>query len=297
MRARILAALEAAVAALAAACLVGIIALVLANVVGRYALGAAIAWSQEAAQWLFVDLVFLGIPLAQRSRLRMAIDLFPDAGRPRLRAVRLFAVDAIVAATLTRLAFAGGELVSLIGGVSPALQLPQAWLYAIAPTGATLGLVLMALARPPGRSSALPAIALGAALAFGLDYVAGAWPVSASLVMTLAFLVTLAIGVPVALAMLFSAFIANVVGDLLPPAAAVQNIVRGTNQFLLLAIPLFIAAGALLNLGGLSQRLFALAAALVGHLRGGLAQVNVVASILYRGSPAPPTPTRCSAPR
>ena len=190
MRARILAALEAAVAALAAACLVGIVALVLANVVGRYALGAAIAWSQEAAQWLFVDLVFLGIPLAQRSRLRMAIDLFPDAGRPRLRAVRLFAVDAIVAATLIRLAFAGGELVSLIGGVSPALQLPQAWLYAIAPTGATLGLVLMALARPV----ALPAMALGAVLALGLDHLAGVWPVSASLVMTLAFLVTLAMG-------------------------------------------------------------------------------------------------------
>src|SRR5262245_64324324 len=279
MRARTLAALEAAVAALAAACLVGIVALVLANVVGRYAFGAAIAWSQEAAQWLFVDLVFLGIPLAQRSRLRMAIDLFPDAGRPRLRAVRLFAVDAIVAATLIRLAFAGGELVSLIGGVSPALQLPQAWLYAIAPTGAGLGLVLMALARP----HALPAIALGAALAFALDHLAGVWPISASLVMTLAFLASLAIGVPVALAMLFSAFLANVVGDLLPPAAAVQNIVRGTNQFLLLAIPLFIAAGALLNLGGLSQRLFALAGALVGHVRGGLAQVNVVASILYSG--------------
>jgi tripartite ATP-independent transporter DctM subunit len=283
MRQKALTALEAAVAALAASCLAGIVALVLANVVGRYAFGAAIAWSQEAAQWLFVDLVFLGIPLAQRSRLRMAIDLIPDAGRPRLRAARLFAVDAIVAATLVKLALAGGELVSLIGGVSPALQMPQSWLYAIAPTGAGLGLALMALA----RLRTLPAIALGAALALGLDQAAalwaGAWPVSASLVMTLAFLATLAIGVPVALAMLFSAFLANVVGDLLPPAAAVQNIVRGTNQFLLLAIPLFIAAGALLNLGGLSQRLFAFAAALVGHRRGGLAQVNVVASMLYAG--------------
>jgi tripartite ATP-independent transporter DctM subunit len=81
--------------------------------------------------------------------------------------------------------------------------------------------------------------------------------------------------------MLFAAFLASDAGDLLPPPAVVHNVVVGSSKFVLLAVPLFIAAAQIMNAGGLTVRLIALARALVGHLRGGLAQVNVVTSVFF----------------
>ena len=62
-----------------------------------------------------------------------------------------------------------------------------------------------------------------------------------------------------------------------------QRLIAGADNFVLLAIPLFILAGRLMETGGISRRLVALALALVGHLRGGLAHVTVVGEILFSG--------------
>jgi tripartite ATP-independent transporter DctM subunit len=83
--------------------------------------------------------------------------------------------------------------------------------------------------------------------------------------------------------MLASTFLATPGADLLPAAAVVQNVVSGAGKYLLLAIPLFLMTGSIMNESGLSARLIDLAHALVGHLRGGLAQVNVVQSFLFGG--------------
>ena len=73
-----------------------------------------------------------------------------------------------------------------------------------------------------------------------------------ALVMALAFGVSLALGVPVGFAILFSGFLATLGADLLIPAAVVQNMVNGASSFVLLAIPLFLLAGYLMNAGGLT---------------------------------------------
>ena len=57
----------------------------------------------------------------------------------------------------------------------------------------------------------------------------------------------------------------------------------GTTGFTLLAIPFFILAGNLMNVGGITTRIFRFASALVGHIPGGLGQVNIVASIIFSG--------------
>jgi TRAP-type mannitol/chloroaromatic compound transport system permease large subunit len=88
---------------------------------------------------------------------------------------------------------------------------------------------------------------------------------------------------PVAFAMIFRPSWPIWRVDLMPPAAVVQNMVNGSTKFLLLAIPFFITAGALMNAGGLTTRLMDFAFKLVGHMRGGFAQVNVVSSGLYAG--------------
>lgn len=57
----------------------------------------------------------------------------------------------------------------------------------------------------------------------------------------------------------------------------------GTTGFTLLAIPFFIFAGNLMNMGGITERIFRFAKALVGHVPGGLGQVNIVASVIFSG--------------
>lgn len=62
-----------------------------------------------------------------------------------------------------------------------------------------------------------------------------------------------------------------------------QTMMSGMNRFVLIALPLFVLAGGLMNAGGISARLFEFARAIVGPLRGGLAHVNVVTSMFFGG--------------
>lgn len=64
---------------------------------------------------------------------------------------------------------------------------------------------------------------------------------------------------------------------------AMQRMVDGLNSFPLLAVPLFILAAAILNTAGITNHLFGFARALVGHVRGGLGHVNVLASLFFSG--------------
>lgn len=94
----------------------------------------------------------------------------------------------------------------------------------------------------------------------------------------------IAIGVPI----VFALGIAPVAGFLLADRPVflqllAQKLYLGIDQFPLVAIPLFILAGEIMNLGGITERLVRLANALVGHFRGGLAQVNIVSSMFFAG--------------
>ena len=62
-----------------------------------------------------------------------------------------------------------------------------------------------------------------------------------------------------------------------------QTMMSGLGRFVLIALPLFVLAGGLMNSGGISGRLFDFARAIVGSLRGGLAHVNVVTSMFFGG--------------
>ncbi len=94
--------------------------------------------------------------------------------------------------------------------------------------------------------------------------------------------VMLIIGVPVGFALLAAGFATVLYLDL-PALIVVQQTAAGANTVSLIAIPLFVFAGELMMRGGISERLIAFAASLVGKMRGGLAQVNVLASLLFGG--------------
>jgi tripartite ATP-independent transporter DctM subunit len=96
------------------------------------------------------------------------------------------------------------------------------------------------------------------------------------------FILLMLIDVPIAIALLGGAMVAMIAtGEGLMPAA--QAMLTTVDAFSLLAIPLFIAAGDLMNRGGITTRLVDLSSALVGHIRGSLAQTGVIAAMFFGG--------------
>ena len=102
------------------------------------------------------------------------------------------------------------------------------------------------------------------------------------LLLFLLFIVLMFCTVPVGFAMAASACVALVYGGL-PMTVLVQRIAFGVDSFLLIAAPLFLFAGDLMNTSGVTRRIFRFAESLVGHIPGGLAHVNVLASVIFAG--------------
>jgi tripartite ATP-independent transporter DctM subunit len=103
-----------------------------------------------------------------------------------------------------------------------------------------------------------------------------------SIIITVTFILLMFLRCPVT----FSMGLAALLGVVLLDANIViipQYIAGGTQSFALLAVPFFLLAGNLMNSLGLTRRIFGLAQTIVGHIKGGLAQVNVVASIIFAG--------------
>ncbi|WP_107339609.1 TRAP transporter large permease [Agrobacterium pusense] len=96
------------------------------------------------------------------------------------------------------------------------------------------------------------------------------------------FTLLMLIGTPIAFCLGIASF-ATVLYLGLPPIVVFQQMNSGMNVFAMMAIPFFIFAGDLMVRGGIAHRLIRFAAGLVGHLRGGLGQVNIVASTLFGG--------------
>ena len=91
------------------------------------------------------------------------------------------------------------------------------------------------------------------------------------------------LGVPVAFSIGLTALVNLMIRGDLPLTIMVQRMVNGLDSFPFLAIPLFILAGQLMNRTGLTDRIFDFALSIVGHIKGSLAHVNVIASIIFAG--------------
>jgi tripartite ATP-independent transporter DctM subunit len=95
-----------------------------------------------------------------------------------------------------------------------------------------------------------------------------------------ALLGAMALGIPIAFALLATGVALMWHLDLFDAQILAQNVVNGADSFPLLAVPFFMLAGEIMNVGGLSRRIIDLALALVGHIRGGLGYVTIMAAVL-----------------
>ncbi|MGP9807769.1 TRAP transporter large permease [Halomonas sp. AOP12-C2-37] len=98
------------------------------------------------------------------------------------------------------------------------------------------------------------------------------------------FLVHVLLGLPLFISLLVTAIVGFIFVDpSMIPRMLPQQFFGGINVFSLMAIPLFILAGNLMNASGLTERLMGFARLMVGHLRGGMGHVNVVSSVFFAG--------------
>lgn len=105
---------------------------------------------------------------------------------------------------------------------------------------------------------------------------------TASFILIGSFLALLILRVPITFT-LFASSVVTAVYLKIPLMSIVQRMVSGVNSFSLLAIPFFILSGEMMSRGGISRRLIAFSNALIGRVRGGLAQVNCLASMFFGG--------------
>ena len=93
-------------------------------------------------------------------------------------------------------------------------------------------------------------------------------------------LAAMALGIPIAYALLVSGMALMWHLNLFDSQILAQNLIEGANSFTLLAVPFFLLAGEIMNVGGLSRRIVDVALAFVGHVRGGLGYVAIIAACL-----------------
>jgi TRAP-type C4-dicarboxylate transport system permease large subunit len=99
----------------------------------------------------------------------------------------------------------------------------------------------------------------------------------------LSFLVMMVVGIPVAISMAVASLLYLLFYDVAPDVILAQRMIAGVESFPLLAVPFFILAGNLMNIAGVTGRIYSFAVSLVGWMKGGLAQVNIIGSVIFSG--------------
>jgi tripartite ATP-independent transporter DctM subunit len=266
------------------------VAIVLAGVFFRYVLNRPIAGSDEIAGLILVWMTFIGGAVAQRRRSHPSVSIVVQRLSPAVIAY----LDAI-----TRLV----EVIFFVSVCWYSMQLSQlrfgepsagaGFDMGLYPVGLVLGATI-SLLFSVGQLAAVPRRPLGTVVAVTVALAAACWAamhagifdpgrISSTTLLLTGFSLLLLMNAPLAVALGFPAMLYLLILGARNPIMLPQRLIAGADNFVLLAIPLFILAGAMMETGGISRRLVDLATALVGHLRGGLAHVTVVAEILFSG--------------
>jgi len=273
----------------AAALVLAEIVVLFAGVMARYVFRAPLIWTDELASLLFLWLAMLGSVIAlqrgEHMRLTALVAGFTPAGRARAQALAAGAV-AVFLAFLLPSAWDYAQDEWFIE--TPALGLHNTYRAAAIPVGAALMIVtaLARLLRLGWKDVLFAAVVLGA-LALGLHW---GWPLIKALGtwnLVLFFIVLLGAGVLLSVPIGFSfglatlAYLATTTST--PLTVIVSRMDEGMSSLILLAVPLFVFLGLLIEMTGMARAMVGFLAALLGHVRGGLSYVLLGAMYLVSG--------------
>lgn len=260
------------------------------GVVARYAFDRPLTWSDELASIIFIWLAMFGAIIALRRGEHMRMTAMAAIAGPRLRSL----IDSF--ATTAPLVFLGAILVPAVEYAlderfitTPALQISGAWRTAALPVGiALMGLTsLLRLARDVSISDAAVSLAV-IGLAGAAAFVAEPWVLAIGNWNLVVFFVggvisAVLLGIPIGFSFGLATFAYLFIAADTPMTIVVNRIEEGMSHLVLLAVPLFVLLGLLLEITGMAKAIVQFLTNVLGHVRGGLTYGLVAAMYLVSG--------------
>ena len=276
---------------LAAATLVAVeTALLLAGIVARYVFHSSLVWSDELASVLFLWLAMLGAVVAFRRAEHMRMTaLVAMAPAPLRGLLEALAVAAPILFLLLLLHPAYDYAVEESFITTPAMEIPGSWRAAALPVGVLLMLVvaLVRLPRVAGWGRGIAALGVVAVVAAGFWWAGPVFRPLGNLNLVIFFVglvaATVLAGVPIAFCFGLATFAYLGLTTRVPIMVVVGRMDEGMSHLILLAVPLFIFLGSLIEMTGMARAMIRFLANLLGHVRGGLSYVLVGAMYLVSG--------------
>ena len=262
--------------------------LVFFQVTNRYIIGMTVPWTEEVSRILFIWITFVGAYIALKMHSHIAVETFFKRFSPKNREKISNILIFLIFYFLGYLFWLSLKVIPATFGVTtPVLEISYLYIHLVFPifTGLMLLYLIGRIFQMGWRHlafSCLVSIACLAALylIFGIKPYSGPVLVVISLVCT-GLLITFSMPIVFALGIGCGLFL--VLFKDYPHQIMHTRMVGGIDSFPLLAVPFFILAGDLLNTGGVTTRLVALAKVLVGSIRGGLGMVTVLGEYFFSG--------------
>jgi tripartite ATP-independent transporter DctM subunit len=263
------------------------VVVVFTSVVLRYFLHSPVDWAEEIARALMIVLVFFGAATVLARSQHVGIDLFRDQLPRAWQPVLIQSAHWIIAGVSAGLCVSSLLLLVDTYGQTTSIGLPQ-WLYVYPVVIGSAFMLLFGLANAcngPRRVvvASFVACALASAGVLGWNTLVPAHPVPHGLLLFAGFIGGMLLGVPIGFALAFASLLYFLSDPSLPILVYSQQVMAGTDHFVLLAIPFFVLAGLLMEANGMSSRLIELLLRVFGRVRGGLGLITITATAFFSG--------------
>ncbi|MFZ7136646.1 TRAP transporter large permease subunit [Avibacterium avium] len=274
--------------------------ILLAQIIARQIFDSPFIWSEDLAKLLFIYVAMFGISMATRTQQHVYIDFLTNLMPEKVRKVINSFVQLIIFICIFLFIYLGFKVFLDSTFEIVSLQISEKWLYAPLPFISTLVMVRFLQAQTENyknQLSFLPAtfyIIVGIVL-FSILMTHPEWfkalrisnyiklGSNAVYVCLAVWLLIMFLGTPVG----WSLFIVTILYFAMTRwnivNSASSKLVDSLNSFPLLSVPFFILTGILMNTGGITERIFNFAKALLGHYSGGMGHVNIGASLIFSG--------------
>jgi tripartite ATP-independent transporter DctM subunit len=273
--------------AVAALLLAADLVVVIVSVVLRSRFNAPVEWSDDVARGLMVGSSFFGAAGAMARGENIGIKFFADRLPKKLRRPIDAAVALLVVIISAVVALNALHLGALTTGQTTGSGLPLELTFYPMGAGALCMTIFATdqFVRRGLRDIVVALACVGAVVAiwFAWSILAPDTMPGSGTFMLLGFVAVLCGGMPIGFALALAALIFVWVEGSLPGVIFAQQMARGIDNFVLLAIPFFILVGYLMEANGMSVRLIELLERLVGRLRGGLNVVTVLSMVIFSG--------------
>ena len=266
------------------------IVVLFAGVVARYVLHTPLLWSDELASILFLWLAMLGSVIALRRGEHMRMTALVSKASPQRRALLELLATAACLAFLALIVWPAWEYAAEERAITtPALEISNLWRAAALPVGVVLmGIfAVLRLLRTASLTQSLQAVTIVTAITLAFWFAAPLFGELGRLNL-LIFFVGVAggcvfTGIPIAFAFGLATFGYLALSTGTPLPAIVGRMDEGMSHLILLAVPLFVFLGLLIEMTGMARAMIAFLASLLGHVKGGLSYVLVGAMYLVSG--------------